>query len=128
MNDLCFNETVLIYPIRRDRYGTEVYQTPVEVPAIYVQSTGFAHSGNQDAITAGPSLYLPGDDDFVTAKGYRLEGMVVEVNPFDAPAHQQHFRITEVTPARDVLLDNRVRHVECALTKVTDFSYADVVS
>lgn len=128
MNDLCFNETVLIYPTRRSNYGDEVYEEPVEVPAIYVQSTSYSHSGNQDAITAGPLLYMPGDDEFVVAKGFRLEGMVVAVNPFGAAEHQQHFRITDVEPVRDILLDNRVRHVECALSKVTDFSYAGDVS
>lgn len=128
MNDLCFNETVSIYAVRRSAYGDEEHEEPVEVPAIYVQSTGYAHAGNQDAVTGAPTLYLPGDDDFVVSKGFRLEGMIVAVNPFNAPEHQQHFRIIDVEPVRDILLDNRVRHVECVLSKVTDFSYASEVS
>lgn len=118
MNDLDFPETCLIYPTTVDSYGQTILGNPVTVPCMYLQTTAYQHGNSQDAVVGTPRIALPGDDDFLIANNYRLEEMVIEINPFGASAASQRFKVTSVTPARDVLLDNEVRHVECDLKKI----------
>lgn len=123
MNDLDFPESCLIYSTTVTDYGQTVLGDPVTVPCMYLQTTAYQHSSSQDAIVGTPRIALPGDDPFVIANAYRLEEMVVEINPFGASAATQRFKVTSVTPVRDVLLDNEVRHVECDLKKVETAAY-----
>lgn len=118
MNDLDFPETCVIYPTTVDSYGQTVLGTPATVPCMYEQTTAYQHGSSQDAVVGTPRLALPADNAFLQAHAYRLEEMVVEVNPFGGSATAQRFKITSVTPARDVLLSNEVHHVECELKKV----------
>lgn len=121
---LCFKDTVNIFKVRKDEYGNDVPQSAVAVPALYEQVTGFEHGNNRDSVSSASRLYLPGDDEFVVENGQRLEGMVVQINPFGAEGSEQYFRISNVTPVRDILLCNEVQHVECDLRKVEGFSNA----
>lgn len=123
MSDLDFPETCRIYPTTVDSYGRDVLGTPATVPCMYGQTTGYQHTDSQDAIAGTPWLALPGDDTFVQAHAFRLEEMVVEINPFDGSATAQRFKITSVTPVRDVLLANELQHVECELKKVETEAY-----
>lgn len=118
MNDLVFPETCLIYQTTVNSYGQTVLGEPVTVPCMYLQTTAYQHSGSQDAVVGTPRIALPGDDTFLVAQSFRLEEMVIEINPFGASAAAQRFKVVSVTPARDVLLDNEVRHVECDLKKI----------
>jgi hypothetical protein len=118
MLQLDFQETCLIYPTTPNAYGQPVLGTPATVPCMYEQTTAYQHGSSQDAVTGAPRLVLPHDDDFVLAHAYRLEEMVVEVNPFGGSGVAQRFKIASVTPGRDLLLGNEVRHVECDLKKV----------
>lgn len=123
MNDLNFLETCKIYPTTVDAYGKPVLGTPATVPCMYEQTIAYQHSGSQDAVVGIPRLALPADNTFVLAHAYRLEEMVVEVNPFGASATAQRFKVTSVTPARDVLFGNEVHHVECDLKKIETEAY-----
>lgn len=118
MLDLTFPETCRIYPTTVDEYGQMVLGTPATVPCMYEQTTAYQHSGFQDAIVGTPRLALPPDDAFLQEHAYRLEEMVVEINPFGASATAQRFKIASVTPARDILLGNQVGHLECELKKI----------
>jgi hypothetical protein len=118
MNDLDFPETCRIYPTTVDAYGKDVLGEPATVPCMYGQTTGYQHGSSQDAIVGTPWLALPGDDSFVQDHAFRLEEMIVEINPFGGSATSQRFKITSVTPARDVLLNNELKHVECELKKI----------
>lgn len=118
-----FKDEALIYVVRKSGYGNDVPMAPATVPALYEQTTGHEHGANQDATTAGSRLYLPGDDNFVTEHAERLEGMIVQINPYGAMTSEQYFRINSVTPVRDILLGNQLQHVECDLAKVEEFSY-----
>jgi hypothetical protein len=115
---LDFKDEALIYPVRKGGYGNDIPQAPVTVPALYEQTTGFEHANNQDAISSSSRLYLPGTDSFVLEHGERLEGMVVQINPFGTAGSEQYFRLTSVTPIRDILLGNQLQHVECELEKI----------
>ena len=123
MIKLDFKDQALIYAVRKTGYGNDIPEAPAVVPALYEQTTGHEHASNQDAVSAASRLYLPGDDPFVLAHGERLEGMIVQINPFGAVASQQYFRLGSITPVRDILLGNQLQHVECDLSKVEDFSY-----
>lgn len=118
---LNFNETVTIYPVTHNDYGKDVLGDGEEMLGMFEQTTGFEHSNNQDAVTGTSRVYLPPDNDFIIDHHYRLEGMVIKVNPFDAEDADQYFRIVSVTPGRDILRSNKVRHIECELSKTTDF-------
>lgn len=118
MNDLAFPETCIIYETTVDNYGKTVLGTPHTVECMYLQTIGYQHGNSQDSLVGTPRLALPGDDAFLVASNFRIEEMIVEANPFGASAAAQRFKIVSVTPARDVLLDNEVRHVECELKKV----------
>lgn len=119
MNDLTFPETCRIYPTTVDEYGQTQLGTAVTVPCMYEQTTAYQHGNFQDAIVGTPRLALPADDVFLQDHAYRLEEMIVEINPFGGSATAQRFKITSVTPARDILLNNQVGHVECDLKKVS---------
>jgi hypothetical protein len=116
---LDFPDTCLIYPNGPlSISGRSSLGEPATVPCLYVQTTAYQHGSSQDAIVGTPVLALPPDDVFVLAHSYRLEEMVVEVNPFTGAAAGQRFKIASVTVARDVLLANEVQHIECELKKI----------
>lgn len=119
MMELEYNDTAWIYPRTVGDYGEYIPGTAVEVACKFIQRVGESHGAFQDSVTSASRIYLPADTDLFTDEGYRLEGLIVKVNPFDAEGAEQFFQITNVVPARDVLLDNQIRHVECDLEKVT---------
>lgn len=118
---LNFNECVTIYELTTNDYGKDVLGDDTEVKALYEQVTGFGHGGFQDSINGTSRIYLDGDNKFVLENAYRLEGMIIMINPFDGSDAKQYFRIVNVTVARDILRKNKVRHVECELAKTADF-------
>lgn len=120
MSRMNFPDTVTIYSVTEDGYGDETFSSPTTIPAAYEQVISKTHSGHQDSIGSNSRLYLPPDEEFLTSRGYRLEGLVVKVNVLGGTDTQQFFRITEVFPVRDTLLNNKVTHVECALQKTSD--------
>lgn len=122
-DDLIFRDTCQIYAPTPDDYGTPQLGTGTTVPCMFVQTTAYQHGASRDAITGISRLVLPGQNTFVLDHAYRLEEMVVEVNPFGAANSAQLFKITSVTPARDLLLFNEVHHVECDLKKIEISSY-----
>lgn len=123
IEDLIFQDTCTIYPTTVDDYGSEILGTPATVACLYEQTTAYQHGNSQDAIVGTPRLTLPSTDPFVLAHHYRLEEMVVQINPFGEDSSAQWFKITSASPARDTLLFNEVRHVECDLKKVKAETY-----
>jgi len=121
--DLIFRDTCDIYAPTVDEYGTEQLGSPTSVPCLYVQTTAYAHGASRDEIVGVSKLVLPGSHQFLTAHAYRLEEMIVQVNPFGNIGAAQTFKITSVTPVRDLLLFNTVHHVECELKKVELAAY-----
>lgn len=85
----------------------------ITLPCAYEQTTGVTHAGYADTVAGTPVLYLPPDDQ-LAAIGYRLEGTLVSVDSYT----QEDFKVVSVSPIRDTLLENQVRHVECELQKV----------
>jgi hypothetical protein len=119
--ELSYNETVTIFNPTSDNYGKDVLGNGTALKCVFEQTTGFQHGGHQDSIVGVSRIYLDPNSNFVIDNGYRLEGMIVKINPFGADAASQYFRIISVTAGRDVLQNNKVRHVECELSKTNDF-------
>lgn len=122
MKRMNFPDTVTLYDVTEDGYGDKSLDAGVEIRASFEQVISKTHSDSQDAIVSSSRLYLPPDVDALTSEGYRLEGKLAKVNVLGGVATQQFFKITEAFPVRDTLLQNQVRHVECDLAKVTDFT------
>lgn len=115
-----FPDTVTLYMVTEDTYGDKTLSAGTTRRAAFEQVISKTHVNNQDAIVSTSRLYLPPEDIF--ENGYRMEGMLVKVNVLGGTATQQFFKITQCFPVRDTLLGNTVKHVECDLQKVTDFS------
>jgi hypothetical protein len=123
---LPFRDTVTFYDTTKNTYGTDV-ATECQVATmggLFVQVLSNSHTANQDAITSQSSVHLPPDNAYILANYVRLEGMVVSISLFEAPDVVQFFRITSCTIARDVLLGNRLQHIECILKKIAKPKYA----
>lgn len=123
MIELDYRDTATFYTATVDGYGQATLTDPVDVPSIYEQTTGYQHVNSQDAVVGTPRLLLPADDAFVVAHAQRLEGLIVDVNPFGGDGPRQRFKVARVTPGRDVLLGNELQHVECELNKIETESY-----
>lgn len=121
--DLIFRDTCDIYAATVDEYGTQQLGEPTAVPCMFVQTTGYQHGASRDEINSTSRIAFPATHPFLTAHGYRLEEMIVQVNPFGNDGASQTFKITSVTPVRDLLLFNTVHHVECSLKKIEIGAY-----
>ncbi len=126
--NLEYRDVVTIYQTVKNAYGTDSLPSSGDVlyslKGMLVQVMNFGHSNYQDGISAATILHLPPDDPFLLERGFRIEGLIVKVDPYGAPADSQYFRLGPVNVARDVLLNNEVHNVECALTKVAGLNYA----
>lgn len=122
-DDLIYRDTCEIYNTAPDIDGTPQLGTGTIVCCLFVQTTAYSHGASRDSIGGVSRLVLPPYDPFVVGNAYRLEEMVVLLNPFGAANNAQLFKITSVTPVRDLLLYDQVHHVECALKKVSISQY-----
>lgn len=118
---LRFNEIITLYKPTTNDYGKDVLGTGEEVKALYEQITGHEHGNFQDSLSGTSRLYLDASNQFLLDNAYRLEGMILKINPFNATDSDQYFRITACIVGRDMLRYNQVRHVECELQKTDDF-------
>jgi hypothetical protein len=124
MNDeLIYRDTCQIYETTPDEYGTPQLGTAYTLACLFVPTTAYSHGASRDTIGGTSRMVVPPNDPFVLAHAYRLEEMVVEYNPFGAANNVQLFKITSVTPVKDLLLYDQVRNVECALKKVEISQY-----
>lgn len=117
-----YKDEVRFYETASGNYGQDVLGDPLNrevIRGLLVQRTGFANN-RFDTATADNQLFLPGDDEWLADNYLRLEGMVVSVSPFGADHTEQLFRVTRVVPARDLLLDAQVQHLELELTLLAE--------
>lgn len=115
-----FNDTITLVTTTPDEYGSEIVDEIAEVNAAIDLNTGYSHSSNQDAVTSDAIAYLDPNDEFIQDNFYRLEEMLVMIDLFGTPESRAWYKITQVNPARDTQLCNRVDHVEVLLKKTTE--------
>ena len=113
-----YNDTITLVTTTVDSYGAEIVDQEYDVPAVVEMATGYAHSGNQDAITSDAIAFVDPTNADVLENFYRLEEMLVIANLFGASEAQSWFKIENVIVARDTQLCNKVDNVQLSLKKV----------
>jgi hypothetical protein len=124
--ELNWNEKVTVHDqTSGDAYGGDVLDSGHECDAVVEYGVRFSHGNHQDASQSSTRIYLK-SNNWIVSKNYRLEGMIVKVNPFADSDAQEYYRITDCTAGRDVLLNNEIQHVECVVEHATDYSQVSV--
>ena len=110
-----------------DGYGDKSVIVATQVKCLFLQSTGSSHSNNTDITSSDAHVYIDETDPALTAKGYKIEGMLVNINPFGANGDECWYKITRVVIGQRKLIDNKVDNVHAYLQKVAN-PIQDVVS
>lgn len=89
----------------------------VDVPVIFIQSTGFVRAGFQENVDADAICFPDFNNGFIVDNHNRLEGMYVREPLFGEPNDGSWYKITQVTVNRDHLLGNTIDNIELLLKK-----------
>lgn len=116
---LRYPDKITIFNVSPGLYGQEVIEDEAVVAAIFVQNTGWSHSGNQDAITSSATAFVDPTDEFVRNNVNRLEGLPVVAQFAGIGESDAWYRITDVSVSRDSLLENRIDNIQISLQKST---------
>lgn len=111
-------DTVQLAEVTFNGYGDRTVQVLTDVASLFLQSTGSSHSNNVDIANADAHVYLDIDNPILTERGYRIEGMYLNANPFGAEGSESWYKITRVVVGQRKLLDNNVDNVHAYLQKV----------
>ena len=115
---LNYPDTATFVEVSSSGYGNDkAMVAQVEVPVIFIQSTGFVRAGFQENVDADAICFPDFTDEFIVANHNRLEGMYVLMPLFGASNPQSWYKITNVTVNRDHLLGNTIDNVELQLKK-----------
>lgn len=113
-----YQDIVTIYSVASSGYGNTKSVTGYEdIPAVFLQNTGFEHNGFRDGINSDARCYVDPENDFVIAENYRLEGMYILAPLFDATTDEGWYKVAQVNVNRDHLLGNTIDNVELILIK-----------
>lgn len=124
---IALKDIVQLAETTSDGYGDVSVNVLTDVASLFLQSTGSAHSSNVDIANADAHVYLDIDNPILTERGYRIEGMYINANPFGAEGSESWYRITRVVVGQRKLLENNVDNVHAYLQKVAQPA-AEVVS
>lgn len=122
MTSIQYVDTIRLVKPVIDGHGSEKIGETVEVPGLFMQSTGWTHGGNQSAITSDASVYVDHTHEFVMENFNRLEGMLVIANLFGADSADAWYRVTQVVVGQDKLLGNRIDNIQLFLKKSTEIT------
>lgn len=117
---LNYKDVVSLVDTVIDDYGAERVGTITEVPALYIQNTGWSHANNQTNVDSDGEIYIDPENAVVIANFYRLEDMLVIANPFGSDRKDAWYRIIGVTVAQDKLLTNGIDNIRLQLKKTTE--------
>lgn len=123
MIGLDYKDTVNLVDPVIDAYGAEKIGQVEQVPALFIQNTGWQHSDNQDAIDSDGEIYIDPTHWFVVENAYRLEELLVIANPLGGATADAWYRITDVTVGQDKLLTNQIDNIKLELKKSTELPY-----
>lgn len=113
-----YQDTAQFVSVVAEKYSnTKILASQATVPVIFLQSTGFLRSENQDAIEADAVCYPDFTNAYIVANANRLEGMYILMPLYGADTEQSWYKITSVSVNRDHLLTNSIDNVECLLKK-----------
>lgn len=115
---ICFNDTIkLVEETAPDGYGDTEVVVLTDLACTFLQSTGHSHSGNVDIVNSDAHAYIDFNNPEVVERHYRLEGMYVIANPFNAPEAESWYRITTVRIGQAKLTTNKIDNVHIYLKK-----------
>lgn len=123
MIGLDYKDTIYLVDPVIDEYGAEKIGQVEEVPALFIQNTGWEHQSNQDAITSNGEIYIDPEHWFVIANANRLEELLVIANPFGASSADSWYRVNDVTVGQDKLLTNQIDNIRLELKKTSELGY-----
>jgi hypothetical protein len=114
-----YKDTVRLVKPVVDGHGSEKIGEIAQVPALFMQNTGWSHGANQSAVTSDASVYVDPTDEFVTENFNRLDGMLVIANMFGVTDADAWYRVSQVVVGQDKLLGNNIDNVQLFLKKST---------
>jgi hypothetical protein len=120
-------DTLTLADTVSDGYGDKSVIVATQVKCLFLQSTGNSHSSNTEVASSDAHVYIDIEDPTLIEKGYRIEGMLVNINPFGADEDECWYKITRVVIGQRKLIDNQVDNVHAFLQKVAK-PIQDVVS
>lgn len=115
---ICFNDTVkLVEETQPNGYGDTSVVTLTDLKCAFLQSTGHSHFNQVDVVDSDAHAYIDFNNPEVVSRGYRLEGMFIVANPFNAPEVESWYRITKVVIGQHKLTTNCIDNVHIYLKK-----------
>lgn len=123
MIGLDYKDTINLVDPVIDAYGAEKIGQVEQVPALFIQNTGWQHQNNQDAIDSDGEIYIDPTHWFVVENAYRLEELLVIANPLGGSNADAWYRIIDVTVGQDKLLTNKIDNIRLELKKTTEIPY-----
>lgn len=116
-------DTVKLATTEADGYGDHTVKVLTTSKALFIQRTGYEHSGNTEGVTTSAAVYLDKNNKIVRENAYRLEGMYIIAQPFGQTTDESWYRITTVNVGQRKLLDNVVDNIYCHLEKIAGMPY-----
>lgn len=115
---LIYQDTLTFVSVESGGYSNKKTSTQqVDVPAMFIQNTGFSRSQAQDAVDADAICYPDPESAFIQEKFNRLEGLYVLAPLFGAGDEQSWYKVVESVVNRDHLLTNKIDNIELRLKK-----------
>jgi hypothetical protein len=115
---ICFKDTVkLVETSAPDGYGDIEPIVLTDLKCLFSQNTGHGHSNNVDVVNSDAHAYIDFENPEVVSRAYRLEGMYIIANPFNAVDSESWYRITKVIVGQAKLTSNKIDNVHIYLKK-----------
>lgn len=120
---LNYPDTATFVLVESTGYGNDKEsQQQVDVPVIFIQSTGFVRAGFQENVDADAICFPDFTNGFIVDNHNRLEGMYIRMPLFGATAAESWYKVESATVNRDHLLGNQIDNVELRLKKTRPIS------
>lgn len=115
---IVMRDTCTLIELVSDGFGDKSVDEIASVDCLFLQNSGKSHSGNVDIAESDAHIYLDIDNPAVKGRGYRLEGMLIQINPFGADVNETYYEIKKVVVGQRKLTTNTVDNVHAFLQKV----------
>lgn len=117
---IAMKDTCQLATVSSNGYGDKSVELLTTINCLFLQSTGNSHSSNVEIATSDAHVYLDINNPILKDKGYRIEGMYLNVNPFGADENETWYKIARVVVGQTKLTTNRVDNVHAFLQKVAN--------
>lgn len=115
---ITMKDTCQLAELSTNGYGDRELVSLTTIDCLFLQSTGNSHSSNVEIATSDAHVYLDIENPAIADKGYRIEGLYLNINPFGAEDNESWYKIVKVVIGQRKLLNNEVDNVHAYLQKV----------